>query len=144
MDETDGRPVVETLNELLVIYREKLAYYQKSCKRVQLIYHILSLSSIILNITGTLVGTVNKNQIALGVLSGFGILLQSILKVCEYEKKIYYRKLAVSQYKQILNKIEAYIRTDGQNCSLSNFTTEINLIEDFISGVCPLLKHMAK
>ncbi len=144
MDETDGRPVVETLNDLAVVYREKLAYYQKSCKRVQLIYHILSVLSIILNITGTLVGTVNKNQIALGVLSGFGILLQSILKVCEYEKKIYYRKLAVSQYKQILNKIEAYIRTDGQNCSLSNFTTEINLIEDFISDVCPLLKHMAK
>ena len=144
------RAVNRTLNDLANVYRKKIDYYQKSCKKAQLIFNVLSLLSIVLNIAGTLVGTaVNdcrprirfcESKIALGILSGLGIFLQAFLKLYEYEKKIYYRKLAVTQYKQIFNKIEAFRRTgESDQTLLSNFITEINILENLVSDVCPLV-----
>lgn len=138
----------QTLKELAEVYRNKINFYQKSCKRVQLIFNVLSLLPIVLNIAGTIVGTstgrcrpkvkICGSKIALGILSGLGILIQTFLKLYEFEKKIYYRKLAVTQYKQIFNKIEAFRRLPEPS-DLTSFITEINILEDLVSDVCPLV-----
>lgn len=144
--------------QLAEVYRNKISYFQKSCKRAQLIFNVLSLLSIVLNIAGTIVGTSTDRcspkvrfcggKIALGILSGVGILIQTFLKLYEFEKKIYYRKLAVTQYKQIFNKIEAFRRLQHSGVALpsqpeevlTSFITEINILEDLVSDVCPLVK----
>lgn len=153
-NQTDCRPscipIESTLRDLEDVYRKKVNLLQKSCKRAQLVFNLLSLLSIVLNLAGTIVGTSMKsckpkdfycpNKIALGVLSGLGICLQAVLKLYEYEKKIYFRKLATTQYKQILNKIEAFRRTgNADQDMLTNFVVEVNILEDLVSDVCPLV-----
>ena len=161
MDELDsGDAIRKTLFDLEIVYMNKINFLQKSCKRAQLIFNVLSILSIVLNLCGTIIGTVpinsnskykcrknvfSYNKIALGILSGFGILLQTFLKLYEFEKKIYFRKLAVVQYKQIFNKIQAFKRSiqldsdNTDNLTLTNFINEINILENLVSDVCPLV-----
>lgn len=155
-----SQSIGKTLLDLENVYKNKINLLQKSCKRAQLIFNVLSILSIILNLCGTIVGTTypikcrnkfnnNVNKIVLGLLSGLGILLQTFLKLYEYEKKIYFRKLGVVQYKQIFNKIQAFRRSNQIDLNsendinkefFKNFITEINILEDLISDVCPLVK----
>lgn len=160
-DQVDALQSIDlTLHDLEDVYSKKIVFLQRSCKKVQLVFNMLSLFSIILNLCGTIVGTSTKrsdtrvsqtssesktrgvcpSKIALGILSGLGILLQTFLKLYEYEKKIYFRKLAVVQYKQIFNKIQAFRRAGSATQEmLANFVTEINILEDLVSDVCPLV-----
>lgn len=53
--------VERTLRDLEHVYRKKIAFLQKSCKRAQLVFNLLSLLSIVLNLAGTIVETSMKS-----------------------------------------------------------------------------------
>lgn len=58
--------------------------FKKAYKHYKRVNAALTLSSITLTITGTVVGGVTLNPVILGVISGSGVLLQTFLKMKNY------------------------------------------------------------
>ena len=79
---------IETLKELYSYYHKKFWCYKKAFKQFKIIDESLTISGILLVITGTITGGLTLNPIILGVINGTGILLTNVSKMKNYKKKM--------------------------------------------------------
>ena len=79
---------IETLEGILFkYYHKKFWCYKKAFKHFKIIDESLTISGILLVITGTITGGLTLNPIILGVINGTGILLTNVSKMKNYEIK---------------------------------------------------------
>ena len=88
IDKLLSKEEIETLKEFYKYYHKKFWCYKKAFKHFKIIDETLTISGILLVITGTITGGLTLNPIILGVINGFGILLANVGKMKNYKKKI--------------------------------------------------------
>ena len=128
---------VNRFKKLYGYYHQKTWCYKKAYKRYKRLTLILNLLSISLTSTGVVVGSVTLNPVILGSISGSGILLQGLLKMKNYDRKIEMCKFAYTSYQKILNKIRSYLR--GESYDIMDLFFETQLLDDQVIDLCPLV-----
>ena len=78
---------IETLKNFYKYYHKTFWCYKKTFKHLKIIDETLTISGILLVITGTITGGLTLNPIILGVINGFGILLTNFGKMKNYKKE---------------------------------------------------------
>ena len=135
VDKTDGRTKTrDGLRELQKVYTDKLLHYKISFRRYKVRLHVITLLSLGLTSIGIIAGGITKNPVVLGVISGTGVVVQGLLKLKNYEKKIEACKLAQGRYQHVLNQIEGFLR--GEPYDPTAFTHELHWIDDLIVDFC--------
>ena len=93
--ETDSRKKSrDHLLELKKVYANKRLDYKISCRCYKQRLHVLTILSMIMTTVGVIVGGITMNPIVLGVISGIGVVIQGLLKLKNYKKKIEACRLA--------------------------------------------------
>ena len=106
---------IETLKEVYKYYHKKFWCYKKAFKHFKITDETLTISGILLVITGTITGGLTLNPIILGVINGFGILLANVRKMKNYKKKIEMLKIAFTTYDKVLVELRSALRGDEFN-----------------------------
>ena len=134
-DETDSRKKSrDQLLELKKVYANKRLHYKTSCRCYKQRLHVLTILPMIMTTVGVIVGEITMNPIVLGVISGIGLVIQGLLKLKNYEKKIEACRLAQGRYQHVLNQIESFLR--GQPYDPVVFTHELHWVDDLIADFC--------
>ena len=70
----------------------------------------MNLISVSLVAAGSIAGGVTMNPVILGVISGAGVLLKTVLEMKSYYQKIEQAKFAFTSYAKILAEIRSFLR----------------------------------
>ena len=134
-DETDSRKKTrDQLLEFQKVYADKLLHYKTSCRRNKRRLHVLTILSRVMTTVGVIVGEITMNPIVLGIISGIGVVIQGLLKLKNYEKKIEACRLAQGRYQHVLNQIESFFR--GESYDPVVFTHKLHWVDDLIADFC--------
>ena len=123
---------IETLKEFYKYYHKKFWCYKKAFKHFKIIDESLTISGILLVITGTITGGLTLNPIILGVINGFGILLTNVGKMKNYKKK----------NEKVLVELRSALRGDEFN--KDQFTDKMKIIDEMIIDQTPLADKYGK
>ena len=127
---------IEILKEFYKYYHKKFWCYKKTFKHLKIIDETLTISGILLVITGTITGGLTLNPIILGVINGFGILLTNVGKMKNYKKKIEMLKIAFTTYDKVLVELRSALRGDEFN--KEQFIDKMKVIDEMIIDQTPL------
>ena len=94
----------------------------------------------VMTTVGVIVGGITMNPIVLGVISGIGVVIQGLLKLKNYEKKIEAGRLAQGRYQHVLNQIESFLR--GEPYGPVIFTHELHWVDDLIADFCLIVEKL--
>ena len=86
--------------------------------------------------TGTIVGGITLNPIALSTISGAGIVLNAYTEAKNYKRKIGMCKFA---YEKFLTDIRSFLR--GIPFDDKQFLVCIKIVDEIIIDICPLYDH---
>ena len=95
-----------------------------------------NIGSVGLVVTGTVVGGVTLNPIALGTISGAGLLLKTFSESKNYKRKIEMCKFAYTGYEKVLTDLRSFMR--GSEFNDKEFLDYVKVIDDIIIDMCPL------
>ena len=82
------------------------------------------------------------NPIALGVISGSGLLLKTFSEIKDYEKKIEMCKFPYTTYEKVLVDLRSSLR--GNQFNHTSFIYEMKLIDEMIIDLCPITDEFEK
>ena len=100
------------------------------------------MSSTSLVVIGTIVGGITLNPIALGTISGSGLLLKTFSEIKNYKKKIEMSKFAFTTYQKILVELRSYLR--GNDFNHAKFINEMKMLDEMIIDLCPIADKFEK
>ena len=132
----------ETLKDFYKYYHKKFWCYKKTFKHFKIIDETLTISGILLVITGTITGGLTLNPIILGVTNGFGILLTNFGKMKNYKKKMEMTKIAYTSYEKVLVELRSALRGDEFN--KEQFIDKMKIIDEMIIDQTPLADKYVK
>ena len=115
---------------------------QKNFQTFKIIDETLTISGILLVITGTITGGLTLNPIILGVINGFGILLTNVGKMKNHKKKIEMLKIAFTTYEKVLVELRSALRGDEFN--KDQFIDKMKIIDEMIIDQTPLADKYLK
>ena len=119
IDKSLSESDVTTLKDFYKHYHKKYWCFKKSYKRYKLLDETLTLSGGGLVVIGTITGGITLNPIILGVINGAGMVVVSIAKMKNYNKKIEMSQIAFTTYKKCsLNCVQLCGETPLTNKSL--------------------------
>ena len=101
-----------------------------------------NIGSVLLVVTGTVVGGVTLNPIVLGTISGTGILLKTFSEVKNYKRKIEMSKFAYTSYEKVLTHLRYFMR--GLEFNDKEFLNFVKNLDDIIIDMCPLTDKYEK
>ena len=133
---------IETLKKFYKYYHKKFWCYKKAFKHFKIIDETLTISGILLVITGTITGGLTLNPIILGVINGFGILLANVGKTKNYKKKIEMLKIAFTTYEKVLVELRSALR--GDEFDKDRFIDKMKIIDEMIIDQTPLADKYGK
>ena len=133
---------IETLKEFYKYYHKKFWCYKNAFKHFKIIDETLTISGILLVITGTITGGLTLNPIILGVINGFGILLTNVGKMKNYKKKMEMLKIAFTTYEKVLVELRSALRGDEFN--KDQFIDKMKIIDEMIIDQTPLADKYGK
>ena len=133
---------ITTLKESYKYYHKKFWCYKKTFKHFKIIDETLTISGILLVITGTITGGLTLNPIILGVINRFGILLTNVGKMKKYKKKIEMLKIAFTTYEKVLVELRSALRGDEFN--KEQFIDKMKIIDEMIIDQTPLADKYLK
>ena len=131
-----------TLKEFYKYYHKKFWCYKKAFKHFKIIDETLTISDILLVITGTITGGLTLNPIILGVINGFGILLTNVGKMKNYKKKMEMLKIAFTTYEKVLVELRSALR--GDEFDKDRFIDKMKIIDEMIIDQTPLADKYEK
>ena len=102
----------------------------------------VTISGILLVITGTITGGLTLNPIILGVINGFGILLTDVGKMKNYKKKMEMLKIAFTTYEKVLVELRSALR--GDEFDKDRFIDKMKIIDEMIIDQTPLADKYEK
>ena len=127
---------ITTLKKLYSYYHKKFWCYKKAFKHFKIIDESLTISGILLVITGTITGGLTLNPIILGVINGTGILLTNVGKMKNYKKKMEMLKIAFTTYEKVLVELRSALRGDDFN--KDQFIDKMKIIDEMTIDQTPL------
>ena len=122
------------LKDFYFAYHKLYWCYKKMFKKHKQLDLLLKLSSVILTTSGAIVGSLTLNPIILGVVSGSGVILQTITTQKNFSKKTEACRYAYQSYKKILNKLRLSLRSGVNDDFLER---ELSMIDDQVADICP-------
>ena len=93
---------ISELKALYKFYHKKYWLYKASFKSFKKMDMACNIGSVVLIVTGTVVGGVTLNPIPLGIISGSGVLLKTYSEAKNYKRKIEMCKFAYTSYEKVL------------------------------------------
>jgi len=111
----------------------------KYFKKAELVCNI---GSVVLVVTGTVVGGVTLNPIVLGTISGAGVLLKTFSEAKNYKRKIEMCKYAYTSYENVLIDLRSFMR--GIEYNNKEFLDYVKVLDDIIIDMCPLTDKFEK
>ena len=105
----------------------------KRFKKVELPCNI---GSVVLVITGTIVGSVTLNPAILASITGAGVLLKTYTEYKNFKRKIEMCKFANTTYDKVLTDIRSYMR--GMEYDKEKLLDYLKVIDDIVIDMTPL------
>ena len=85
---------------------------------------------------GSILGGVTLNPIALGIISGSGVILKTYSEAKNYKRKTEMCKFAYTSYEKILTDLRSFLR--GSEFNDKEFLDYIKVVDEIIIDMCPL------
>ena len=98
------------LKALYQFYHKKYWLFKMTFKYFKKAELACNIGSVALVVAGTVVGGVTLNPIALGTISGVGLLLKTLSEFKNYKKKIEMCKFAYTSYEKVLIDLWSFMR----------------------------------
>ena len=122
---------IKTLKEFYKYYHKKFWCYKKAFKHFKIIDETLTISGILLVITGTITGGLTLNP-----------LLTNVGKMINYKKKIEMLKIAFTTYEKVVVELPSALRGDEFN--KDQFIDKMKIIDEMIIDQTPLADKYGK
>ena len=133
---------ISELKALYKFYHKKYWLFKMTFKYFKKAELVCNIGSVLLVVTGTVVGGVTLNPIVLGTVSGAGLLLKTYSEIKNYKRKIEMSKFAYTSYAKILNDLRSFIR--GLNYDEKEFLDYVKVLDEIIIDMCPLTDKFEK
>ena len=85
---------------------------------------------------GSILGGVTLNPIALGIISGSGVILKTYSEAKNYKRKTEMCKFAYTSYEKILTDLRSFLR--GSEFNDKEFLDYVKVLDEVIIDMCPL------
>lgn len=125
-------------DELIALYKTyhlKMICYSYTHKRLRRRFISLQMSSVLLTITGSIVGAVTLNPIIIGVVTGSGILIQAFLTKYDFQDKVKMSLYAYQTYEKICIQLKSNLR--GISYNKTALISDLKVQDDNIIDLCP-------
>ena len=91
---------------------------------------------------GAVTGGLTLNPATLRSTSGAGLALKTFSETKDYKRKIEMSKFAYRTYQKVLLDLRTALR--GGSFNKNDFLKELNILDDTITDVCPLVTKFEK
>ena len=133
---------ISELKALYKFYHKKYWLHKASFKSFKKKNMACNIGSVLLVVTGTVVGGVTLNPVVLGTISGTGILLKTYSEIKDYKRKIEMSKFAYTSYAKVLTDLRSFMR--GLEYDETKFLDYVKVLDDIIIDMCPLTDKFEK
>ena len=127
---------ISELKALYKFYHKKYWLSKMTFKYFKKAELACNIGSVLLVVTGTVVGGVTLNPVVIGTISGSGLLLKTYSEAKYYKRKIEMCKFAYTTYGKVLTNLRSFMR--GQEYNDKEFLDYVKVIDDIIIDMCPL------
>ena len=127
---------ISVLKALYKFYHKKYWLFKMTYKYFKKAELACNIGSVLLVVTGTVVGGVTLNPIVLGTISGTGILLKTFSEAKNDKRKIEMCKFAYTSYEKVLIDLRSFMR--GLEYNDEEFLDYVKVLDDIIIDMCPL------
>ena len=142
IDNSLSESEVTTLRDFYKHYHKKYWCFKKSYKRYKILDETLTLSGVVLVITGTIIGGITLNPIILGVINGAGVIVSSVSKIKNYKKNIEMTQIAYVTYEKVLVELRSALR--GNEFNEKEFIDRMKIIDEIIIDQTPTADRFFK
>lgn len=126
----------KALRALYRFYHKKYWLFKMTFKYLKKIELTCNISSAVLMVTGTVVGSVTMNPIALGCITGSGLVLKTYVGAKNFKRKIEMCKFAYTSNENFLIEIRSYLR--GLEFDEKEFLDSTKVLDNIIIDMCPV------
>ena len=133
---------ISELKDLYKFYHKKYWLTKMTYKYYKKAELACNIGSVLLLVTGTVVGGVTLNPIPLGTISGAGLLLKTYSEAKNYKRKIEMSKFAYTSYSKVLTDLRSFMR--GLNYDEKEFFDYVKVVDEIIIDMCPLTDKFEK
>ena len=133
---------ISKLKALYKFYHKKYWLFKMTFKYFKKAELACNIGSVLLVVTGTVVGGVTLNPIPLGTISGAGLLLKTYSEAKNYKRKIEMSKFAYTSYEKVLIDLRSFMR--GLEYNDKEFLDYVKVLDDIIIDMCPLTDKFEK
>jgi len=133
---------ITELKALYKFYHKKYWLYKALFKSFKKKDMVCNIGSVLLVVTGTVVGGVTLNPAVLGSISGTGLLLKTYAEIKNYKRKIEMCKFAYTSYAKVLTDLRSFMR--GLEYDEAKFLDYVRVLDDIIIDMCPLTDKFEK
>ena len=133
---------ISQLKALYKFYHKKYWLAKMTFKYYKKAELTCNIGSVLLVVTGTVVGGVTLNPIVLGTISGTGILLKTFSEAKNCKRKIEMCKFAYTSYEKVLIDLRSFMR--GLEYNDKEFLDYVKVLDDIIIDMCPLTDKFEK
>ena len=130
------------LKALYKFYHKKYCLFKMTYKYFKKVDLACNIGSVLLVVTGTVVGGVTLNPIPLGTISGSGLLLKTYSEAKNYKRKIEMSKFAYTSYEKVLTDLRSFMR--GLEYNDKEFIDYVKFLDEIIIDMCPLTDKFEK
>ena len=133
---------ISELKALYKFYHKKYWLHKASFKSFKTKNIVCDIGSVLLVLTGTVVGGVTLNPVVIGTISGTGIFLKTYSEIKNYKRKIEMSKFAYTSYAKVLTDLRSFMR--GLEYDQTKFLDYVKVLDDIIIDMCPLTDKFEK
>ena len=130
------------LKALYKFYHKKYWLFKMTYKYFKKVDLACNIGSVLLVVTGAVVGGVTLNPIPLGTISGSGLLLKTYSEAKNYKRKIEMSKFAYTSYEKVLTDLRSFMR--GLEYNDKEFIDYVKFLDEIIIDMCPLTDKFEK
>ena len=142
VDENLGEDQISELKALYKFYHKKHWLYKMTFNYYKKAELVCNIGSVLMVVTGGVVGGVTLNPIVIGTISGAGLLLKTYSEAKNFQRKIEMTKFAYTSYEKILTDLRSFIR--GREYNDKAFLDYVKVIDDIIIDMCPIVDRFEK
>ena len=126
---------ISELKALYKFYHKKYWLFKMTFKYFKKAELVCNIGSVLLVVTGSVVGAVTLNPIPLGIISGSGLLLKTYSEAKNYKRKIEMCKFAYTTYEKVLTDLRSFMR--GLEYNDKGFLVYVKVLDEIIIDLCP-------
>ena len=124
---------ISQLKALYKFYHKKYWLAKMTFKYFKKAELACNIGSVLLVVTGTVVGGVTLNPIPLGIIYGSGLLFKTYSEAKNYKRKIEMSKFAYTSYEKVLTDLWSLMR--GLEYNDKEFIDYVKVLDDIIIDV---------